>query len=109
MKPQPLTAGPDRPALLPDRDELGTSINAVTEALTAAGSGGDWAERVRAALGALAADFRLQGRVAQEPDGMHRSVLAAQPRLANAVAARVREQRKLAEDIGHLLAYAGSP
>lgn len=108
MEPQPQTVVPASHAP-PDRDELGPSISALTEALAAGGSGGEWVERVRVALSGLAADFRLQARVAQAPDGMHGDVLAAEPRLANAVAVRVREQRELADDIGHLLTYARSP
>ena len=105
MEPQPTIVRRTLPPPLPSGDELSVSMAAMQDALTTAGSDSAWVERVRVALGALAADFRVQAGAAQEPDGTHHRVLRAEPRLSKAVVDQVREQDQLATAIDDLLAY----
>jgi hypothetical protein len=104
MEPEPTITRWTPPAPSGSRDELDMSMAAVSDALTACGSDSAWIERVRGALGVLAAQLRLQAGSAQA-DGAHRGVLRAEPRLSKAVADQVREQDQLVAAIDDLLAY----
>ena len=103
MEPEPAsTTQPRR-----DRDELSASMAAVQDALATVGSDPVWAERMRGALGALAADLRSQTGAAHIGDGTHRRVLQAQPRLSKAVADQDREQDRLAAAFDELRTRVG--
>jgi hypothetical protein len=91
------------------RAELGGSMAALEQALAAPapGRGGAWAERVDAALVALAADFRQHVAATEGPDGLHGAVLATAPRLASSVHRLVGEHAVIVGLVDDLLRRAG--
>jgi hypothetical protein len=93
------------------RAELGGSMTALEQALAAPapGRGSAWAERVDTALGELAADFREHVTVTEGPDGLHRAVLAAAPRLSNSVSRLTVEHAVIAGLVGDLLRLVRLP
>jgi hypothetical protein len=107
MEPEPTITSPTPSASCPAPEGLEISIAAVENALTAPADRA-WVERVRVALGAVAAEFRLHQSAAQASDGTHRAVIRAEPRLFKAVADQVREQNELAAAIDDLLACLDS-
>jgi hypothetical protein len=70
------------------RAELRESLSALEKALAgpAPGRVEAWAERVHVALVELSADLREHVELTEGPEGLHREVLTAVPRLAGAVA-----------------------
>jgi hypothetical protein len=93
------------------RAELREAINAVEDALAAAGAGrpAAWGERVHGTLANLDRDVALHIAVTEGPDGLHQAILAGDLRLANAVAALAAEHQPIAADLVTLQARtAGS-
>ncbi|HET7659885.1 MAG TPA: hypothetical protein VFK66_05795 [Oryzihumus sp.] len=88
---------PELEVLRRRRAEMGESMAAVEQALTAPAPGrvAAWAERVHAALVELSADLRVHVEVTQAPDGLFAQVVASSPRLAGAVARLNREHTHL--------------
>lgn len=87
MDPTLLPAELEVDALRRHRAELLESIRALENALTAPAVGRiqAWSAQVSEVLGAFAADFQEHIAFTEGPEGIHRDVLAAAPRLTNAV------------------------
>ena len=68
-----------------------------------------WVARVRNALLAIGADFRLHVEVTEGPNGLYEQVLAASPRLAGPVRRLSAEHRALTDSVAELLAWTEKP
>ena len=68
-----------------------------------------WAERVHVALVELSADFGEHLAVTEGPDGLYADIVAAAPRLSEAVARLTREHRQIARLVDDLLARVSTP
>jgi hypothetical protein len=93
------------------RAELGESMAALEQALAAPVAHGQsaWAERVDAALVGLSADFDEHVVATEGPGGLHDAVVAAAPRLSNAVRRLVTEHAVIKGLVGDLRARVGPP
>jgi hypothetical protein len=102
---------PGLDALRRVRAELGGSMAALEQALVPPISGrhAAWAERVDVALVELSADFDEHVAVTEGPDGLHDAVLAATPRLSNAVRRLAGEHTAIRRLVGDLLALVRPP
>jgi hypothetical protein len=88
------------------RAELRESLSALEKALAgpAPGRVEAWAERVHvAALVELSADLREHVELTEGPEGLHRAVLTAVPRLAGAVRRLVDEHLEFTRLVDDLL------
>jgi hypothetical protein len=88
------------------RAELRESLSALEKALAGPSPGRveAWAERVRvAALVELSADLREHVELTEGPEGLHREVLTAVPRLAGAVRRLVDEHLEFTRLVDDLL------
>lgn len=111
MEPHVPHTDPGIESLRLHRAELLESIRALEQALAApaAGRAEPWAERVTAALAELTSDFREHVGLTEGPDGMYRAVLAASPRLANAVAGLTAEHAEIEKMTAILLDRLSEP
>jgi len=111
MEPVVGATDPGWDALRRLRAELGGSMAALAQALAPPAAGGQsaWAERVDAALVGLAADFDEHVAATEGPGGLHDAVLAATPRLSNAVRRLVTEHAVIKGLVGDLLARVRPP
>jgi hypothetical protein len=93
------------------RAELRESINAVEDALAAAGSDRAmrWGARVHSALVELADDFAEHVEVTEGPEGLHQAILAGDLRLANGVAALAAEHPPIAAELETLCVTTQAP
>jgi hypothetical protein len=93
------------------RAELRESMSVLEQALAAPAPGraAAWTGRVHEALLALSADLRVHVEITEGPDGLYRSVLAAAPRLSNAVDRLSLEHGKLQSLIDDLLSGLTDP
>ena len=91
------------------RAELRESMSALEDALAApAVSDRDrWAQRVHVAAVELAGDLRQHVDITEAPDGLHREILTASPRLSGAVATLTREHVLIRGQLDSLLARVG--
>jgi len=104
-------ADPGLDALRRHRAELGGSMAALEQALSPRIAGGHsgWAERVEVALVELSADFDEHIAVTEGSGGLHDAVVAATPRLSNAVSRLGGEHIVIKELIEDLLRRVGPP
>lgn len=93
------------------RAELRESINALEHALAAPAAGEPelWAERVRAQLNQLAADFREHLEITEGPEGLYRDLLGTAPRLSGEVVRLTEEHGEIKKMLDDLLTFAGTP
>jgi hypothetical protein len=93
------------------RAELRESMSALELALAGPAPSDDvrWAERVHVALVELSADFREHIAVTEGPEGLYAEVVAAAPRLSEAVARLTGEHRQIARLVDDLLARVSTP
>ncbi len=93
------------------RIDLHESISAVGQALARPANGKRemWAECVRVALAGLSADFGEHLRVGEGTEGLYPGLLAAAPRLSNAVDDLIREQMRIMALVDTLLATIRGP
>jgi len=91
------------------RSELRESMSALEDALAApaVGDRARWAERVHVAAVELAGDFRQHVDITEAPDGLHREILTASPRLSGAVTTLTREHVLIRGQVDSLLARVG--
>jgi Hemerythrin HHE cation binding domain len=93
------------------RAELREAMGSLEQTLAAPAPGRmeAWAQRVRDALGELSDDFREHIDTTEGPDGLYHGVLAAAPRLSNAVARLTREHSQIRVLIDDLVACVSEP
>jgi hypothetical protein len=93
------------------RAELRESMSALEEALAAPVAEGreHWTSRVHTTLADLAEDFNAHMEITEGPDGLYQELLAASPRLADAVAQLTKEHGEIKGLIGDVLAVVGAP
>jgi len=93
------------------RAELREALDATERALAAPAVDRAviWGEAVHDALAVLADDFAAHIEVTERPGGLHQTILTADVRLANAVAALTAEHGSIAEELAGLLADAAPP
>lgn len=93
------------------RAELRESMSALELALAGPAPSDQvrWAERVHVALVELSADFREHVAVTEGPDGLYADILAAAPRLSEAVARLTREHAQIARLIDDVLTRVAAP
>ncbi len=87
------------------RAELRESMSALEGALAAPAVSDleRWAQRVHVAVVELAGDFRQHVDITEAPDGLHREVLEASPRLSGAVATLTHEHVLIRGQVDSLL------
>jgi hypothetical protein len=109
MEPSATTSDEDLLELRRQRAELRESMSALEAALAApAVSDRDrWAQRVHVAAVELAGDLRQHVDLTEAPDGLHREILTASPRLSGAVATLTREHVLIRGQVDSLLARVG--
>ena len=88
------------------RAELRESMSALEDALAApaVGDRDRWAQRVHVAAVELDGDFRQHVDITEAPEGLHREILTASPRLSGAVATLTREHVLISGQVDSLLA-----
>jgi hypothetical protein len=93
------------------RADLRESINALEHALAAPAPTrlGAWIQRVNAALVELSSDFRDHIDITEGPGGLYPAVLAAAPRLSNALTRLTREHVEIKSTVDDLLARVDEP
>jgi len=79
------------------RAELRESMSALEAALAApaAEAKAHWADRVDTALAGLSADFAVHVEITEGPDGLYQELLAASPRLTQAVSLLTKEHGEI--------------
>jgi hypothetical protein len=109
MEPSSTTSDEDLLELRRHRAELRESMSALEDALAApaVGDRDRWAQRVHVAAVELAGDFRQHVDITEAPDGLHREILTASPRLSGAVATLTREHVLIRGQLDSLLARVG--
>ncbi len=109
MEPSSTTSDEDLLELRRHRAELRESMSALEDALAApaVGDRDRWAQRVHVAAVELAGDFRQHVDITEAPDGLHREILTASPRLSGAVATLTREHVLIGGQVDSLLARVG--
>lgn len=92
------------------RAELREAMNALEIALAvpAVGRQDFWAERVGVALVELSGDFTTHISITEGPDGLHREIAQASPRLSNAVDKLTDEHQVIQRMIEEALAASGA-
>lgn len=93
------------------RVELRAAMSDLELALAAPSNGqaGRWAEQVRAAVRGLQVGLREHIAVTEGPDGLHRELVVAAPRLSGPVAQLTAEHETMQEQVGALLDLVGGP
>lgn len=93
------------------RAELRESVRELEAALAAPASGRAvvWGERVRSAVVALVRDFGEHIQVTEGPDGLHRTILDGDLRLANAVEELTVQHGEIAAELAALVAATDPP
>jgi hypothetical protein len=106
-----VSARPTLDAVRLRRAELRETINLLEAALAAPATGRAvvWGEAVHAALVMIADDFVAHVEVTEGPGGLHQSIAAADPRLANAVAALTAEHATVSAELAALVADSQPP
>ena len=110
MEPRATTSDEDLlEELRRHRAELRESMSALEDALAApaVGDRDRWAQRVHVAAVELAGDLRQHVDITEAPDGLHREILTASPRLSGAVATLTREHVLIRGQLDSLLARVG--
>lgn len=110
MQPTDVRLDPALTEVRQRRAELRESMNAleISLAVPAVGRVDFWAERVGVALVELSGDFTTHVAITEGPDGLHREIAQASPRLTFAVNKLTDEHRVIAEQIEKALTLAGA-